>query len=101
MPHKRNPITAERLCGLARILRGNLLAGLEDVALWHERDISHSSVERVILPDSTLLAHYVLVKGADLVDRMVVDRTGCDGISMRASDWCSVSRSCSRSSLRE
>ncbi len=74
MPHKRNPITAERLCGLARILRGNLLAGLEDVALWHERDISHSSVERVILPDSTLLAHYVLVKGAALVDGMVVHR---------------------------
>ena len=53
MPHKRNPITAERLTGLARILRGNLQAGLEDVALWHERDISHSSVERVILPDSS------------------------------------------------
>jgi adenylosuccinate lyase len=60
MPHKRNPITAERLAGLPRILRGNLLAGLEDVALWHERDISHSSVERVILPDSSLLAYYVL-----------------------------------------
>ena len=60
MPHKRNPITAERLTGLARILRGNLQAGLEDVALWHERDISHSSVERVILPDSSLLAYYVL-----------------------------------------
>ena len=75
MPHKRNPITAERLCGLARILRGNLLAGLEDVALWHERDISHSSVERVILPDSTMLAHYVLVKGASLVDGLVVDRS--------------------------
>src|SRR5204863_9116354 len=55
MPHKRNPILAERLAGLARILRGNLSAGLEDVALWHERDISHSSVERVILPDSSLL----------------------------------------------
>ena len=60
MPHKRNPITAERLSGLARILRGNLVAGLEDVALWHERDISHSSVERIILPDSSLLAYYVL-----------------------------------------
>jgi adenylosuccinate lyase len=67
MPHKRNPITAERLAGLARILRGNLVAGLEDVALWHERDISHSSVERVILPDSSLLAYYVL--GA--ADRLV------------------------------
>jgi len=73
MPHKRNPITAERLCGLARVLRGNLLAGLEDVALWHERDISHSSVERVILPDSLLLAHYVLKTAARLVDRLQVD----------------------------
>jgi adenylosuccinate lyase len=60
MPHKRNPISAETLSGLARILRTNLLAGLQDVALWHERDISHSSVERVILPDSAQLAYYVL-----------------------------------------
>lgn len=60
MPHKRNPITCERICGLARILRANLSAALEDVALWHERDISHSSVERVILPDSTTLIHYML-----------------------------------------
>ena len=67
MPHKRNPITAERLAGLARILRGNLQAGLEDVALWHERDISHSSVERVILPDSSLLAYYVLRRAESLV----------------------------------
>ena len=67
MPHKRNPITAERLCGLARILRGNLVAGLEDVALWHERDISHSSVERVILPDSSLLAYYVLRRADSLL----------------------------------
>ena len=73
MPHKRNPITAERLCGLARILRGNLQAGLEDVALWHERDISHSSVERVILPDSSLLAYYVLRKAASLVAGLRVD----------------------------
>ncbi|HEX8771837.1 MAG TPA: adenylosuccinate lyase [Acidimicrobiales bacterium] len=72
MPHKRNPITCERLAGLARVLRGNLGAGLEDVALWHERDISHSSVERVILPDSSLLAHYVLVKMAGVVDGLVV-----------------------------
>ena len=56
MPHKRNPVTAERLAGLARVLRGNLSAGLEDVALWHERDISHSSVERIVLPDSSVLA---------------------------------------------
>jgi adenylosuccinate lyase len=73
MPHKRNPITAERLSGLARILRGNLSAGLEDVSLWHERDISHSSVERVILPDSSLLAYYVLRKGASLIAGMRVD----------------------------
>jgi adenylosuccinate lyase len=67
MPHKRNPITAERLTGLARVLRANLQAGLEDVALWHERDISHSSVERVILPDSSLLAHYLLRRSASLI----------------------------------
>jgi len=67
MPHKRNPITAERLAGLARILRGNLQAGLEDVALWHERDISHSSVERVILPDSSMLAYYVMRRAESLV----------------------------------
>jgi adenylosuccinate lyase len=70
MPHKRNPITCERLCGLARVLRANLGAGLEDVALWHERDISHSSVERVVLPDSTLLAYYVLVKMRGVVEGM-------------------------------
>jgi adenylosuccinate lyase len=60
MPHKRNPISAETISGLSRVLRGNLLAGLQDVALWHERDISHSSVERVVLPDSSQLAHYVM-----------------------------------------
>jgi len=60
MPHKRNPILSERICGLARLLRGNLQAGLENVALWHERDISHSSVERVILPDSSILLDYML-----------------------------------------
>jgi adenylosuccinate lyase len=73
MPHKRNPITAERLSGLARVLRGYLQAGLEDVALWHERDISHSSVERVILPDASLLAHYVLVTCNTMIDGMTVD----------------------------
>ncbi len=73
MPHKRNPITAERLSGLARILRGNLGAGLENVALWHERDISHSSVERVILPDSSMLAYYVLVKARTMIAGMTVD----------------------------
>ena len=73
MPHKRNPITAERLSGLARVLRGNLGAGLENVALWHERDISHSSVERVILPDSALLAHYVVVTCNRMVSGLRVD----------------------------
>ncbi|MGI9022378.1 MAG: adenylosuccinate lyase [Acidimicrobiales bacterium] len=72
MPHKRNPITCERLAGLARVLRGNLGAGLEDVALWHERDISHSSVERIVLPDSSVLAHYVLVRMRKVVEGMVV-----------------------------
>jgi len=72
MPHKRNPILSERLTGLARVLRGYLGAGLEDVALWHERDISHSSVERVILPDACLLTYYVLRRSAGLVDGLVV-----------------------------
>jgi adenylosuccinate lyase len=72
MPHKRNPITCERLCGLARVLRGNSLAAMENVALWHERDISHSSVERIILPDSTTLLDYMLVTLADVVDKLLV-----------------------------
>jgi adenylosuccinate lyase len=72
MPHKRNPIVAERLSGLARVLRGYLGAGLEDVALWHERDISHSSVERVILPDASLLAYYLLRTMTTLADGLVV-----------------------------
>ena len=72
MPHKRNPVKAEQLSGLARVLRGNLQAGLENVALWHERDISHSSVERIILPDSLQLAYYVLVKFRSIVEGMHV-----------------------------
>jgi adenylosuccinate lyase len=72
MPHKRNPITCERLCGLARVLRGNCLAAMENVALWHERDISHSSVERVIMPDSTALLDYMLVKLTDITDKLLV-----------------------------
>jgi adenylosuccinate lyase len=67
MPHKRNPISAETISGLSRVLRGNLQAGMQDVALWHERDISHSSVERIILPDSSLLAHYVMTRGRRLL----------------------------------
>jgi adenylosuccinate lyase len=72
MPHKRNPIKSEQLAGLARVLRGNLTAALEDVALWHERDISHSSAERIILPDSLTLAHYVLVQAERLMRGLVV-----------------------------
>ncbi|MCJ7436193.1 MAG: adenylosuccinate lyase [Acidimicrobiia bacterium] len=71
MPHKRNPVKCEQLCGLARVLRANLAAGLENVALWHERDISHSSVERIVLPDSLLLAYYMAVKFRAVVEGMV------------------------------
>ena len=72
MPHKRNPVTAEQICGLARVVRANAQAAFENVALWHERDISHSSVERVILPDSTILVDYMLDKTANLVEKMFV-----------------------------
>lgn len=72
MPHKRNPITGERLSGLARVIRGNAIAAMENVPLWHERDISHSSVERIIFPDSTTLLDYMLDLLTDLVDRQIV-----------------------------
>jgi adenylosuccinate lyase len=72
MPHKRNPITCEQICGLARVVRANAQAAFEDIALWHERDISHSSVERVILPDSTILTDYLLDRTASLIERMFV-----------------------------
>jgi adenylosuccinate lyase len=72
MPHKRNPVTCEQICGLARVVRANVQAAFENIALWHERDISHSSVERVILPDSTILADYLLHKTTNLVDKMLV-----------------------------
>jgi adenylosuccinate lyase len=72
MPHKRNPVGSERLCGLARVLRGYLIPGLEDVALWHERDISHSSVERVVLPDAFALCAYMLRQATRLVDGLVL-----------------------------
>ncbi|MGC8491258.1 MAG: adenylosuccinate lyase [Syntrophobacteraceae bacterium] len=71
MPHKRNPISSENLSGLARVLRGNAMAAMENVALWHERDISHSSVERVIGPDSTILLDYMLVRLTRVVERLV------------------------------
>ena len=73
MPHKRNPIVAERICGLARVLRGHALVGLENVALWHERDISHSSAERVVLPDATITLDYMLDRARFLVEGLVVD----------------------------
>ena len=72
MPHKKNPISAENMSGLSRLLRSNALAALENQALWHERDISHSSVERVIMPDSTILADYVLTRLARLLSGLVV-----------------------------
>jgi len=72
MPHKKNPITSEQISGLARVLRGNAQAALENVPLWHERDISHSSVERIIFPDSTILVDYLLAKTTDLIDRLLV-----------------------------
>jgi adenylosuccinate lyase len=73
MPHKRNPISAETISGLARVLRANLSAGMQDVALWHERDISHSSVERIVLPDSSQLAFYVMRRLRRLLEGLVVD----------------------------
>src|SRR5438067_1795712 len=72
MPHKRNPVTSEQIAGLTRILRSNAIAAMENVALWHERDISHSSVERIIFPDSTILADYLLDRTATLVEKLVV-----------------------------
>ena len=72
MPHKRNPIVSERMCGQARVIRANSLVAMENMALWHERDISHSSAERVILPDSTILLDYMLYRFADLMDNLLV-----------------------------
>ncbi len=72
MPHKRNPIISEQLCGLSRVLRSNALSAMENNALWHERDISHSSVERIILPDSCILIHYMLNKTCSLIENLVV-----------------------------
>ncbi len=72
MPHKRNPIASENLCGLARVIRSNSLAAMENVALWHERDISHSSVERIIIPDSTILLDYMLVRLTKVLSKLVV-----------------------------
>jgi adenylosuccinate lyase len=73
MPHKRNPIGSENLTGISRLLRGYASAGLENVALWHERDISHSSVERVVLPDATTVLHYALGRMRSIIENLVVD----------------------------
>ncbi|MEI8024681.1 MAG: lyase family protein, partial [Actinomycetota bacterium] len=73
MPHKRNPISSETLTGLSRVLRANLQVGLQDVALWHERDISHSSAERIVLPDSSMLAYYMLRRATKLITNLEVD----------------------------
>ena len=72
MPHKKNPITSEQISGLARVVRGNAQAAFENIALWHERDISHSSVERVIFPDSTILTDYLLAKTTNLIEKLLV-----------------------------
>src|SRR5437868_8905118 len=72
MPHKRNPVVCEQICGLARVTRANAQAAFENVALWHERDISHSSVERIVLADSAILADYLLAKTTWLIDGMKV-----------------------------
>jgi adenylosuccinate lyase len=72
MPHKKNPILCERICGLARILRSNVVTGFENMSLWHERDISHSSAERVILPDSFIILDYILEKASFILDKLIV-----------------------------
>ena len=72
MPHKRNPITCERIAGLSRVLRGNAVAAMENVSLWHERDITHSSVERIIVPDSCMLLDYMIALTTDVIDRLIV-----------------------------
>jgi adenylosuccinate lyase len=72
MPHKRNPITCERVAGLSRVLRGNAMAAMENVSLWHERDITHSSVERVVVPDSCILLDYMLALFTDVIDKLIV-----------------------------
>ena len=72
MPHKRNPILSERICGMARTVRANSIVGLENVALWHERDISHSSAERIVLPDSSAALDYMLAKTTSLLDTLIV-----------------------------
>ena len=105
MPHKRNPILSERIAGLARLLRGYAGAALEDQPLWHERDISHSSAERVILPDATILLDYMLVRMAGLVDGLLVRpdrmRENIDrGLGLHAASGCSWRSSRRRDATR-
>ena len=84
MPHKRNPISAETISGLARVVRSNLMAGLQDIALWHERDISHSSVERIVIPDSSMLVHYMTIRLDNLLQGLQIDEQ-----RMRQNLWSS------------
>jgi adenylosuccinate lyase len=84
MPHKKNPISAENLCGLARVIRGNSMAAMENQALWHERDISHSSVERVIMPDTTALVDYMLHRMSGVLERLVVKKDNTERNLMRS-----------------
>jgi len=91
MPHKRNPVTSEQISGLARVVRANAQAGFENVALWHERDISHSSAERIIIPDSTTLADYLLNKTANLIETMFRLSEAHD-VESRKHAWTGVQR---------
>ena len=95
MPHKRNPVTCEQISGLARVVRCNAQAGFENVALWHERDISHSSVERVILPDSTILTDYLLHKTTNLIDTLFVYPERMRRIWKARAAWSSAGNCCS------
>ena len=96
MPHKQNPIVAERISGLARVLRANALVGLENVALWHERDISHSSAERVVLPDSTIALDYMLDRFTWLAEGWWCTPSGCCETSRPRTAWCSPAGRCWR-----
>ena len=101
MPHKRNPVVAERICGLARVVRAEALVGLENVALWHERDISHSSAERVMIPDAFLALDYMLDRFSWLVEGLVVCPEQMRRNLEPATGSSSASASCSRSSSRD
>jgi adenylosuccinate lyase len=90
MPHKKNPISAENICGMARVIKSNLLTAMENIPLWHERDISHSSAERVILPDSTIGLHYLLVRLTGILKNLVVYPKNLEkNINLTSGLWCS------------